>query len=315
MKTQFIKLATRDSALAIKQAQIVAHSLKKCHPHLDIKIVKIKTQADKNIDILLSKMGGKGLFIKELEEALLKKKADIAVHSLKDMPTQLPDGLALPCVLNRGAQADVLVSEKYPSLAALGRASSIGTSSLRRSIQLKKLLPDANVIPIRGNLQTRLARLQQGKLDALVLAQAGLERLSEQKKIVHIFSSEEMLPAAGQGVIALEVRLEDANIAQLIAPLNHSDTFSAIQAERALISLLEGGCHAPIGAYAVFDNQMLSLTAWVGGVHSGKMIRAQARSMDNQPISLGQTVAQKLSDQGALDLLAEFKHTQNDNSP
>jgi hydroxymethylbilane synthase len=300
-----LRIATRKSPLALWQAEHVGEQLRKIHPGLDVELVPMSTQGDKLLDAPLAKVGGKGLFIKELEHALLAESADIAVHSLKDMPVEIPAGLALPVFLVRGDARDGLVCNHHDSLAALPRGARIGTSSLRRQCQLLAARPDLQVQTVRGGVQTRLAKLDGGDFDALILAVAGLQRLGLAQRITQVLEPEVMLPAVGQGVLAIECRDGDGPVQALISVLNDTDTSLRVTAERAMNERLGGGCQVPIAGFAEFHGRELALRALVASVDGRTVLRARGRVLREQGRQLGQRVAEDLLSQGADRILAQ----------
>lgn len=296
-------IATRESPLALWQANYVKMKLTKLYPDLNIQLLGMTTTADQHLDYNLAKIGGKGLFVKELEEALLTKRAHVAVHSMKDVPAVLPSGLMINVIIEREDPRDVFVSNCYASLAHLKEHAIIGTSSLRRQTQLQSLYPAFNCQAIRGNIQTRLKRLDSGEFDALILAAAGLKRLNLTDRIRVYLEPEVMLPAAGQGALGLECRAEDELTQALIAPLHHLSTAACLTAERAVCKKLNGGCQAPIAAFAQEENNHLYLRALVGNPNSGEIIRAEQRASSNGAETLGISVAETLLDLGAAAIL------------
>jgi hydroxymethylbilane synthase len=254
-----LRLGTRGSKLAQWQAQAVAERLKACHPGLQVEIVIIKTVGDKILDVALSRIGDKGLFTKELEKALLEGDIDIAVHSLKDLPSQLGEGLRLSAVLHREHPGDVLISRRGVKYHEIPAGGVLGTSSLRRTAQIKALRPDLQVVDIRGNVETRIKKMEEQNLDGIILAYAGVKRLGLEHLITEQLSFDTMLPATGQGAIAIETRDPDPQIDNLLAPINHMETFIEIQAERAFLGKMEGGCQVPIGSLAKYKGSVIEL--------------------------------------------------------
>lgn len=311
MPPSFIRIATRQSALALWQAEHIQSALEAAHLGIKVSLLPMLSRGDKLLDAPLAKIGGKGLFVKELETALLDNQADIAVHSMKDVPMDLPDGLALPCICQREDPRDAFVSNHYQSFDALPQGAVIGTSSLRRQAQLLVRRPDIQVLFLRGNLNTRLAKLDAGTYDAIILASAGLIRLGLSARISSFFSPEESLPAGGQGAIGIECRSTDWAVHQLLEPLQHAFTAAEVLAERALNKHLHGGCQVPIASFAVHEGTHLWLRALVASVDGRKLIRAQAWAPQEDAIQLGIQVAEDLLSQGAgaiLDSL-EAGHT------
>ncbi len=303
MKSSLI-IATRESPLALRQAEQVKSMLEASHPDLSVSLLGLTTSGDRLLDTTLVDVGGKALFVKELEEALLDGRADLAVHSAKDLPMHLPAGLTIAAFCQRENPYDVLVSEHYDSLLVLPRRGRVGTASLRRQSQLRQLRPDLQVSMLRGNIQTRLAKLEQNAFDAIVLAAAGLIRMQLTARIQQIFSVDEMMPAAGQGILALECREEDMATRALLAPLADQQATWCIAAERALSERLGGSCHAPIGAYAEYRQGDIILQGFVGSLDGKQSLRADGRAPAAQSVELGYAVAEQLLQQGAATILA-----------
>ncbi|HVB83592.1 MAG TPA: hydroxymethylbilane synthase [Rhodanobacteraceae bacterium] len=298
-----LRIATRQSALALWQAEHVAALLRAAHPRLSVELLPMTTRGDQVLDRALAELGGKGLFLKELEVAMLERRADLAVHSLKDVPAELETGFALAAVLPRADAADAFVSTRHDALAALPAGARVGTSSLRRTAQLRALRPDLQIVDLRGNVNTRLARLDAGHYDAILLAAAGLERLGLAARIRARLTAPNWLPAPGQAAIAVEIRAGDARVAELLAPLEDADTRTAIRAERALNAALGGSCTVPVGAWCVVGERGLSLYGMVGDSASGRLLRAQGEGALSAPQDLGRAVAAALLAQGAGALL------------
>lgn len=306
MTKRHLIIATRESPLALSQAESIKTLLITHHPHLSVELFGITTQADKMLDITLTDIGGKGMFVKELEEALFDGRADIAVHSMKDVPMALPAGLCLPVIGQREDPRDVLVSNQYASLAQLPRAARVGTSSLRRQTQLHAIRSDIDLQNIRGNINTRLNRLDKDDFDALILAAAGLKRMGLGTRIRSYLSTEECLPAAGQGALGIECREDDRQIMALIAPLNDVSTHVCVSAERALCRHLGGGCQVPVAAHAKLHHGVLTLCGLVSN-RSGQIILRAKHAGDAQHAEhIGTRVAEELLQQGAAALLQEF---------
>lgn len=302
-----IIIATRESPLALWQANWVKARLEALHPQLSVHLLGMTTTADKMLSTPLYKVGGKGLFVKELEEALLSKRADIAVHSMKDVPMELPPGLCVPVMCEREEPRDVFVSNQYESLDELPEGAVIGTSSLRRQSQLLALRPDLKTAFLRGNVNTRLAKLDNGEYAAIVLAAAGLIRLNFESRIRSYLSLEQSLPAAGQGVMGIECRDDDEQTKNLIAPLNDLTSFLTVSAERAMCRYLGGGCQVPIGAFAELAGQQVTLSGLVATPDGQRILRARATAIAERAEELGIVVAKDLLQQGAqaiLDTLA-----------
>ncbi|KTT49175.1 porphobilinogen deaminase [Pseudomonas oryzihabitans] len=298
-----IRIATRQSALALWQADYVKARLEAAHPGLRVSLLPMTSRGDKLLDAPLAKIGGKGLFVKELENALLDGSADIAVHSMKDVPMEFPQGLGLYAICEREDPRDAFVSNRYARLADLPQGSVVGTSSLRRQAQLLALRPDLQIRFLRGNVNTRLAKLDADDYDAIILAAAGLIRLGFAERIRESLSVEDSLPAGGQGAVGIECRTDDAEIHALLEPLHHVDTERRVAAERALNRRLNGGCQVPIACYAVQEGELLWLRGLVGQPDGGLLLRAEARGPLNDPAALGVTVAEDLLAQGAQGIL------------
>jgi hydroxymethylbilane synthase len=304
MSIREIRIATRKSALALWQAEFVKASLEQAHPGLIVSLVPMVSRGDKLLDSPLSKIGGKGLFVKELETALLENEADIAVHSMKDVPMDFPAGLGLYCICEREDPRDAFVSNTFASLDELPAGSVVGTSSLRRQAQLLALRPDLKIQFLRGNVNTRLAKLDAGDYDAILLAAAGLIRLGFAARIRAAISVEASLPAGGQGAVGIECRSTDLDIHALLAPLHHRETALRVTAERALNKHLNGGCQVPIACYALLEGEQLWLRGLVGQPDGGLLLRAEARAPVLDAQALGEQVAEALLAQGAADILA-----------
>jgi hydroxymethylbilane synthase len=302
MKT--LRIATRKSPLALWQSEYVADRLRQAHPGLDVVLVPMSTRGDEVLDRSLAAIGGKGLFLKELELAMLRGEADCAVHSLKDVPMELDAPFALPAMLTRHDAADGFISNLYASLEALPIGARVGTSSLRRQAQLRALRPDLELSDLRGNVNTRLAKLDNGGYDAIVLAVAGLERLGLGNRIVARLAAPAWLPAPAQGAVTVECNGEDAQVMALFAALDDADTRACVEAERAMNRALHGSCHVPVAGFAQWEGEDLFLQGLVGGVAAGRLGRAEARGPASDPEGLGQRVARGLLDAGAGELLA-----------
>ncbi|MCG8157038.1 hydroxymethylbilane synthase [Brenneria goodwinii] len=303
MLDNIIRIATRQSPLALWQAQYVQQRLSAYHPGLQVELVPMVTRGDIILDTPLAKVGGKGLFVKELELALLEGRADIAVHSMKDVPAEFPDGLGLATICERDDPRDAFVSNHYANLEQLPAGASVGTSSLRRQCQLRARRPDLIIRDLRGNVGTRLAKLDSGEYDAIILAAAGLKRLNLEARIRSPLSPETSLPAVGQGAIGIECRLDDKRTRQLLAPLNHADTTARVLAERAMNLRLEGGCQVPIGSYAELEGETLWLRALVGSPDGSKIITGERRGFASDAEQIGITLAEELLAKGAREIL------------
>lgn len=298
-----IRIATRKSALALWQAEYVKARLEASHPGLKVSLVPMVSRGDKLLDAPLAKIGGKGLFVKELETALLENEADIAVHSMKDVPMEFPEGLGLYCICEREDPRDAFVSNRFDSLDALPPGSVVGTSSLRRQAQLLARRPDLKIQFLRGNVNTRLAKLDAGEYDAIILAAAGLIRLGFGERIRSSIGVDESLPAGGQGAVGIECRTGDSEVHALLACLNHAPTATRVVAERALNKRLNGGCQVPIACYAVLEGEQLWLRGLVGQPDGTLLLRAEGRAPAAEAEALGVQVAEELLDQGAEQIL------------
>ena len=298
-----LKIATRQSPLALWQANYVKDRLIQLYPALSVELVPMVTKGDVILDTPLAKIGGKGLFVKELETALLNGEADIAVHSMKDVPMQFPQGLGLSVICPREDPRDAFVSNKYRTLNELPQGAVVGTSSLRRQCQLKQLRPDLDIRSLRGNVGTRLSKLDQGDYDAVILASAGLIRLGLRERIASFIEPEISLPAAGQGAVGNECRVDDQDVHQLLAPLADATTTACVLAERAMNNRLQGGCQVPIGGYAVLQNNEIHLRALVGALDGSAIIRAEGKSAVENGEELGVQIAEQLLRQGADKIL------------
>lgn len=299
-----LKIATRKSPLALWQAEHIKARLQALHPQLNVELVTFVTQGDKILDTPLAKIGGKGLFVKELENALLDGRADLAVHSMKDVPMELPEGLCLPVICEREDPADAFVSNHFQSIDDLPQGARLGTSSLRRKSQMQAYRPDLTIIDLRGNVGTRLGKLDAGEYDAIILAASGLKRLGLEARIRQIIDINLSLPAVGQGALGLECRSNDEAVLQLIAPLSDETTNVCVRAERAFNKTLHGGCQVPIAGYAVLENNQLWMQGRVGSPDGAVLLKAEVRGAPEQAEQLGQQLAQALLDQGAGPLLA-----------
>jgi len=299
-----LRIATRKSPLAMWQAEHVAERLRALHPELPVELVGMTTQGDRVLDSPLARIGGKGLFVKELEVAMLEDRADIAVHSVKDVPMELPDGLELPVILDREDPLDAFVSNRYAHVDELPEGARVGSSSLRRQCQLRARRPDLEVRDLRGNVNSRLAKLDAGEYDAILLAAAGLKRLGFDERIRTRLEPAVSLPAVGQGAIAIECRAGDRDIAARIAPLNDTDTSDRVRAERAFNRRLEGGCQVPLAAHATLDGDRLQLEGLVGAVDGTTLLRRAVDGPRSDAEALGVRLADMLLELGAGELLA-----------
>ncbi|PLX45602.1 MAG: hydroxymethylbilane synthase [Deltaproteobacteria bacterium] len=306
-----LKIATRKSQLALWQANWVKDQLEALHPGLKVELVKIVTKGDKILDVPLAKVGGKGLFVKEIEDALLDGRADIAVHSMKDVPTDFPEGLYLSVILKREDPRDAWFSAKGETLETIPAGSKVGTSSLRRKVQLKARRPDINFDDLRGNVDTRLRKLEEGQYDAIVLAAAGVKRLGMADKVTDYIDSDDVLPAVGQGAVGIECRIEDPETNALIAPLKDEVTWTQVIAERAFLGRLEGGCQVPIACYAEVEGDDIRLRGLVGSLDGETILTAEGSGKKGSEIELGVALADELLAKGAKEILAEVYEMEN----
>jgi hydroxymethylbilane synthase len=305
MTQHTVRIATRKSALALWQAEYVKAKLEHFHPGINVELVPMTTKGDIILDTPLAKVGGKGLFVKELEVAMLENRADIAVHSMKDVPVEFPEGLGLEIICPREDPRDAFVSNTIKSLADLPQGAIVGTSSLRRQCQIKALRPDLDIRDLRGNVNTRLKKLDNGEYDAIILAAAGLIRLEMPERIQEYIEPEVMLPANGQGAVGIECRNEDTIIKALLAPLACENTRVRVVAERAMNRALEGGCQVPIGSYAVLEEQQLYLRGLVGAIDGSEILTSEVRGNIDQAAQLGKQLAENLLAKGADKILRQ----------
>jgi hydroxymethylbilane synthase len=306
MSTDLVRIATRKSPLALWQAEHVRSRLMALHPGLQVELLTMSTQGDRILDSPLAKIGGKGLFVKELEQGMLDGRADIAVHSMKDVPADLPDGLGIGAILEREDPRDAFVSGSYSSIDGLPGGARVGTSSLRRQCQLRVRRPDLEILDLRGNVGTRLAKLDAGEYDAIVLACAGLRRLGMAERISCALTPEEMLPAIAQGVIGIECRSDDAAVRALIEPLNHEQTRQRTTAERAMNATLAGGCQAPVAGYSELRGELLEMRGLVGRPDGSEIISGSVSGPSKDALMLGKQLADDLLSRGARPILEEF---------
>lgn len=299
-------VGTRGSPLALWQAEWVQQKLREIAPQLSVELQRIKTSGDKILDVPLAKVGGKGLFVKEIEEALLRGEIDLAVHSMKDVPTALPDGLGILCIPPRENPQDVLVSRQGQTLEQLPTGARIGTSSLRRQAQLLRRRPDFHISMLRGNLDTRLRKVREGEFDAIVLAAAGLRRMGWVNQVTEYLAPEVSLPAIGQGALAIEGRTSDSFVRDLLQPLDDPPTRTAVTAERALLDRLEGGCQVPIGAHATITGDRLALDALIASVDGRRVVRDRIEGPVSDARDLGLHLAERLLSQGGDEILKEI---------
>lgn len=302
---QILRIATRQSPLALWQANFVKNELEQRFSELSVELVTMVTKGDIILDTPLAKIGGKGLFVKELELALLENRADIAVHSMKDVPMEFPSGLGLAAICKREDPRDAFVSNHYQTLSELPAGAVVGTSSLRRQCQLMACYPHLTVKSLRGNVGTRLQKLDNGEYDAIILASAGLIRLGLADRIRHFIEVDISLPASGQGAVGIETRIDDEKVLSYVQALNHPETTACVQAERAMNARLQGGCQVPIGAFATLNGNELSMRALVGSLDGKTIIRASGSADKAAAEQLGIDVAEKLLAQGAAAILAE----------
>jgi len=311
-KPEILRIATRQSPLALWQAGFVKAQLQKYYPSLTVELVALSTRGDKILDSSLSKIGGKGLFVKELEHALLNGSADIAVHSMKDVPMEFPEGLGLVAICEREDPRDAFVSNQFKTLATLPMGARVGTSSLRRQCQIKQARPDLQILDLRGNVQTRLAKLDKGEFDAIILAAAGLKRLGLHNRITEFLMETVSLPAGGQGAVGIEARIgnheKDQAILALLKPLNHQHTEICVRAERSLNRRLQGGCQVPIASFSLLSHHEIHLRGLVGAVDGSVILRAEAKGPAHDPEALGIHVAEQLLAQGADKILNDIYH-------
>ena len=300
-----LKIATRKSPLALWQAEFVKSKLASLYPDLKIELVKMTTQGDQILNSPLSKIGGKSLFIKELEVGMNEGRADIAVHSMKDVPYELPQGFEIGAILERENPFDAFVSNDYNTIEELPIGAKLGSCSLRRIVQIKAMRPDLVILDLRGNVNTRLKKLDDGEYDAIILACSGLSRLGFEDRIKQDLSPNDSLPAVGQGALGIEIKANDHKISGLIEPLSHKRTMTEVSAERALNATLQGGCSVAIGAFATSKGSELKLCGMVGNVDSGEIIRVEELGETSNPIDLGVRAANKLLSLGARELLNE----------
>ncbi|MDN6179997.1 MAG: hydroxymethylbilane synthase [Halomonas subglaciescola] len=289
------------------QAEYVRDRLTAMNPELEVELVALSTKGDKILDTPLAKIGGKALFVKELEEAMLDGRADIAVHSMKDVPMTFPEGLGLSVIFAGADPSDAFVSNHYQGVDELPEGAKVGTASLRRGLQLREARPDLEILNLRGNVQTRLGKLDDGEFDAIILASSGLQRLGLEARIAQALPPEICLPACGQGALGIECRLHDPEMIGLLAPLDDADTATRVRAERAMNTRLEGGCQVPIGGHAILDKEgeTLWLRGLVGNPEGTEVLRAEGKGSIHEPEALGIRVAEDLLEQGAGDILAD----------
>ncbi len=300
---KIITIGTRKSLLALWQSNYIKDCLEKQYPDCEVRLQKIVTKGDKILDVPLSKIGGKGLFTKEIETALLEGEVDLAVHSLKDMPTKLPDGLCLTAITQRAVVGDAFVSNKYRTFAEMPAGAVLGTSSLRRKAQLLARRPDLDIRDLRGNVDTRLRKLDDGQYDAIILAAAGLTRLGYGDRIKETLPCDFCIPAVGQGALAIECRSDNTEVRNLLEFLNHPETKSCTDAERAFLGLVEGGCQVPIGVHADIANDTMHITAIIASLDGSTLIRDEIDGNPADAIVLGKTLGNRMLEKGGREIL------------
>ncbi|MCI5134391.1 MAG: hydroxymethylbilane synthase [Candidatus Electrothrix sp. AW2] len=302
---KILRIGTRASMLAVTQSTWVKNQIENQYPDTTVELVKIVTKGDKILDVPLAKVGGKGLFVKEIEDALLDERVDLAVHSMKDVPAELPEGLEIAIVPEREIPQDAFVSVTYKNIDALYQGAVIGTSSLRRQAQLSFLRPDLEIRDLRGNLDTRLRKLDEGEYDAIILAGAGLNRLGMQKRITALFTSEQMLPAIGQGSLGIELRMADTELLDGLQFLHHRETAITVATERAFLLRLEGGCQVPIGGFATLegDGDTVTLTGLIASLDGKTILKEQLSGSADDAEKIGVTLAETLLDRGGKTIL------------
>ncbi len=299
-----LKIGTRQSLLALWQSNFIAGELRKEYPECEVTLKKIVTKGDRILDVPLAQIGGKGLFTKEIEEELLDGTVDLAVHSLKDMPTVLPEGLCLTVITSRANVGDAFVSNKYNSFAELPQGAVLGTSSLRRRAQLLAARPDLKIVDLRGNVDTRLRKLDEGNMDAIILAAAGLQRLGHGDRIKEIIPTSVCLPAVGQGALAIECRTDNTEVREMLAFLNDTATKQATDAERAFLGLVEGGCQVPIGVHAEVQNNEIKIEAIIASLDGSTVLRNTISGDAEKAVELGQKLGNQMLAEGGQDILA-----------
>jgi hydroxymethylbilane synthase len=303
---RILRIGTRGSLLALKQSENVKQALEGLWPDVRVELQVIKTTGDKILDVPLAKVGGKGLFVKEIEDALLSRTVDLAVHSMKDVPAELPDGLVIGAVPLREDPRDVLIAREGKSLLELPVGARVGTSSLRRAAQVSRIRPDLEIQMLRGNLDTRLRKVREGMYDAIVLAAAGLHRMGWQDAITAYLEPEDFLPAIGQGAIGIEIRRDDEELRGLLAPVHHPDSAVAVQAERSLLKELQGGCQVPIGGHAEVMGETVELAGLVSSVDGREVFRRSRKAPREQAEALGRDLAREILAAGAKRILDEI---------
>ena len=306
MSDSTLRIATRKSPLALWQANHVRDALLARHPELDVELLTMTTQGDKILDTPLAKVGGKGLFVKELEVGMLEGRADLAVHSMKDVPVEFPDGLGLAAILPREDPRDALISNNYSSIDALPQGARVGTSSLRRQCQLRARRPDLEILDLRGNINTRIGKLDNGDYDAILLAAAGVKRMGWEQRISELLAPEQFVPAIGQGAIGIEIRSDDARVRALVDELNDAQTATRVAAERALNEALQGGCQVPIAGYSEISHGVILLRAVVGRPDGSELVQGVISGRPEDAEELGRVLAEDLLSRGARQILDEL---------
>ena len=301
-----IRIGTRKSKLALWQANYIANLLKKHFPEVEVELVKITTKGDKILDVPLAKVGGKGLFVKEIEEAMLKNEIDIAVHSLKDVPTYFPEGLGLVAITEREDPRDAFLSVKYSSIEEMPPGAVLGTSSLRRKAQIMVKRKDLDIRDLRGNVDTRIRKLEDGQYDGIILAYAGLKRLGLENKAKQVFSPDYMIPAVAQGFLGIEARIDDDKTKEIVSVLNHKESEIRAKAERAFLKTLEGGCQVPLAGYSEIVDGKLKITGFVSDLEGKRVFKDTIVGSTEEPENLGEKLAKNLLDMGAKEVLEEI---------
>ncbi len=301
-----IRIGTRKSKLALWQANYIANLLKKHFPEVEVELVKITTKGDKILDVPLAKVGGKGLFVKEIEEAMLKNEIDIAVHSLKDVPTYFPEGLGLVAITEREDPRDAFLSVKYSSIEKMPPGAVLGTSSLRRKAQIMVKRKDLDIRDLRGNVDTRIRKLEDGQYDGIILAYAGLKRLGLESKAKQVFSPDYMIPAVAQGFLGIEARIDDDKTKEIVSVLNHKESEIRAKAERAFLKTLEGGCQVPLAGYSEIVDGKLKITGFVSDLEGKRVFKDTIVGSTEEPENLGEKLAKNLLDMGAKEVLEEI---------
>lgn len=302
-----LRIGTRGSALALWQTEFVENSLKRHFPELQLERVIIKTEGDRDQKTSLTQMGGQGVFTKTIEQALLDGRIDVAVHSLKDLPSTMPEELTLAAVPERGPVEDVLITPQGKTLKQLPEGATVATGSIRRRCQLLQMRPDLNLVDLRGNIHTRLRKLREQNLDGIIMARAALLRLNIEDVHYHVFSPREMIPAVGQGAIGIQIRANDVRTAQWVSSINHRPTQQAVTAERTVLRVLDTGCQFPMGAFGKADNGSLELVAFVGSMDGQQVLKAQESGPADSAEGIGRRLAEKLLAAGAESILREFR--------